>query len=316
MIRVVLCAHNGGRFIEAQLASIMEQELPVDCVHVFDFASTDDTRPLLARLAARWPKLDVHLVDDAPGVTMSFQRAFTDVLPLCGDRDVIFLSDQDDVWLPRKTAIMVSRVEEARCDSTDRLLAFHDVKLCDANLQVIRHSFYEGRPFRVPRDLDPRRLMIANPVIGHTIAITTPLVRTMLRCQRLHHYVMHDWALVLLATHVGRILYQPDQLGLYRQHDSNVLGAGRRRSIVSYLRRALWLSRSINVQAATFIEDVRCAAEEADMAEPTSPLPGAGPLAWRLGASMARHGHTIWHRMLALTQARYLFSTERDAAKH
>lgn len=315
MIRVVLCTHNGERFLEAQLASIVKQKLPVDRIHVFDFASTDGTRPLLAQLAARWPTLDVRLVDHAPGVTLSFRHALAEVHPLCGDRDIIFLSDQDDVWLSQKTTTMVARVESARCEGSDRILAFHDVTLCDANLGVLRPSFYEGRPFRVPRDLDPRRMLIANPVIGHTIAVTPQLIELMLRCQRLRHYVMHDWALVLLATQVGRIVYQPDQLGLYRQHDSNVLGAGRRRSPLGYIRRALVLSRAINVQASAFLEDVRCAADIAGLDPPSSLLAGQGPLAWRLGLIAARHGPTIWHRALALAQIRNLFNSSPDAAR-
>lgn len=309
MIRVILCAHNGERFIEAQLASIMEQELPVDCVHVFDFASNDMTRPLLAKLALRWPKLDVRLVDHAPGVTLSFRHAFADILPLCGADDLVFLSDQDDVWLPQKTAKMATCLRQARRGDDDRILAFHDVALCDAKLQVIRSSFYEGRPFRLPRDLDPRRLMIASPVIGHTIVTTPSLLALMLQCQRLSHYVMHDWALVLLATHFGRVVYQPDRLGLYRQHDRNVLGAGRRRSVIDYARRALSLSRAINMQAATFLQDMRCVAEAPETMTLPSPLPGRGPLAWRLAVVMARNGPTIWHRAFALLQVRHLFGT-------
>lgn len=307
MIRVVLCAHNGERFIEAQLTSIMEQQLPVDRVHVFDFASADGTRPLLAKLAIRWPALDVRLVDEAPGVTLSFRYALEEVSRLCGDRDILFLSDQDDVWLPQKTAQMVACVDKERCRGGDRILVFHDVVICDTDLKVIWPSFYEGRPFRLPRDLDTRRLLIASPVIGHTIAVTPQLVDLMLRCQRLRYYVMHDWALVLLATYVGRVVYEPHQLGLYRQHDSNVLGAGRRRSVLGYIRRALVLSRAINVQANVFQEDVRCAAEIVGMAPPSPLLRGRGPRAWRLGLIMVRHGPTVWHRLLSIAQLWQLF---------
>jgi rhamnosyltransferase len=314
MIRVVLCAHNGARFIEAQLTSIMEQQLAVDCVHVFDFASTDATRPLLTRLAARWPRLDVRLVDHAPGVTLSFRYALEQIVPVCSDRDLVFLSDQDDVWLPSKTARMVARVDAERRGDGDRILAFHDVTLSDADLHVLREGFYEGRPFRLPRDLDPTRLMIASPVIGHTIVATPALLALMLQWQRLEHYVMHDWALVLLATHVGRVVFEPERLGLYRQHDSNVLGAGRRRSVIGYARRALALSRAVHVQARTFLTDLPGAAAAANLVPARSPLPGRGPLGWRLGAAMVRHGPTIWHRALGLTQLRYLLQPGRDAA--
>ncbi|MBB3349628.1 glycosyltransferase [Sphingomonas sp. BK069] len=313
MIRVVMCAHNGAHFLEAQLASIMEQQLPVDQIHVFDFASTDATRSLLAGLAPRWPRLDVQLVDHAPGVTLSFRHALANIVPRCADDDLVFLSDQDDVWLPQKTARMAARVAAARRGVDDRILAFHDVILCDAELRELRPSFYDGRPFRLPRDLEPARLMIASPVIGHTIAATPALLALMLEHQRLEHYVMHDWALVLLATHLGRVEFEPERLGLYRQHDSNVLGAGRRRSAIGYVRRAATLSRAVNVQARAFLADLPVAAAAVNERTDRSPLPGRGPLAWRLGVAMATHGPTIWHRALGLTQLRYLVPFRRDA---
>jgi glycosyltransferase involved in cell wall biosynthesis len=312
MIRVVLCAHNGVRFIEAQLASIMEQSHPVDIVHAFDFASSDGTQALLERLAVRWPKLDVRLVDHAPGVTLSFSHAFAQIVPICGDDDIVFLSDQDDIWLPVKAERMIACVEQARRDGNDRVLAFHDVQVCDVALRPIRQSFYEGRPFRLPRDLDPERLLVANPIIGHTIVTTKSLLDLMLRCQRLSRYVMHDWAMVLLAAHTGQIVSQGDRLGLYRQHEANVLGAARRRSVGNYIRRAVRLSRSVNIQTAAFIEDLRCAARAAGVAPLPSPLPGSGPLAWRLGHTMARHGPTVWHRLFGLMQAQHLFLHDGD----
>lgn len=308
MIRVVLCTHNGVQFVKAQLASIMNQEHPVDIVHLFDFASTDGTLELVDDLASRWPMLDVRRVDHAPGVTLSFFHAFAQLLPDCGDDDAIFLSDQDDVWLPQKTKIMLECLSAERTLGHDRILAFHDVQICDEVLHPFRQSFYEGRPFRLPRDLSRESLLIANPVIGHTIVLTKPLLALALSCLRPRFYVMHDWALVLLAAHAGTIAYVPQQLGMYRQHDANILGAARKRSLTYYIMRAFELSKCIRIQTLTFIEDFQHAVRNAKIIDPPSVLSGRGSLAWRLGAVMIRRGPTIWHKLIAVLMVQHLGS--------
>lgn len=305
-IRVILCTHNGVRFLEAQLASIMDQNRPVDVVHIFDFGSSDGTQALLAELASRWSVLDVRIVNRAPGVIQSFFHAFLEIVPQCGDDDILFLSDQDDVWLPGKTERMIARLTTARLSGSQRLLAFHDVVICDEALQPIRHGFYKEGPFRLPRDLGRENLLIANPVIGHTIAVTKPMLELALRCIRPSRYVMHDWALVLFAAHTGEIVYVPERLGLYRQHGANILGAGGRRSLVGYIRRAIELSRIVHIQAAAFIDDSRYAARLAGISNPYPVLPGRGPVAWRLGMTMARHGPSTWHRLMAMLQILHL----------
>lgn len=302
MIRVIICTHNGVRFLEAQLASIMNQNRSIDVVHLFDFASSDGTRELLGELTSRWPKLDVRMVSCAPGVTLSFFHAFAQIAPQCGADDTIFLSDQDDIWLPNKTERMLDCLNRGRREGEDRLLVFHDVQICDAALQPLRQSFYEGRPFALPQDLATDRLLITNPVIGHTVAITKPLLDIALSCLRPRYYAMHDWALVLVAAHAGKIVYISEQLGLYRQHEMNILGAARKRSMGDYIKRGIRLSRTIGIQTSAFVEDFCCIARAARITNPTPILPGRGPLAWRLGLVMARRGHTIGHRLMAIVQ--------------
>lgn len=314
-IRVIICTHNGVRFLEAQLASIMDQDRPVDVVHVFDFGSSDGTRVLLAELASRWPVLDVRMVDHVPGVIQSFFHAFLEIVPQCGEDDIVFLSDQDDIWLPEKTQRMIARVLIARRSGSRRLLAFHDVVICDEALRPVRHGFYEEGPFRLPRDLGRKNLLIANPVIGHTIAVTKPILELALHCIRPSRYVMHDWALALLAAYAGEIVYLPEQLGLYRQHGANILGAGGRRSLIGYVCRAFELSRIVHIQAAAFVEDGRCAARLAGISDPYPVLPGRGPIAWRLGMTMARHGPSTWHRLMAMLQILHLLRRRTVASR-
>lgn len=294
-VKVVMCCHNGAAFLEAQLASIMSQTRAVDVVHVFDFASTDGTRALLEALASRWPVIQVRLVDDAPGVARSFFRALAAMLPACAPADLILLSDQDDVWNPDKVEILVAAIEAARQEQGERIVAFHDVSLVDEDLNVLKRSFYDHGPFRIPRDLTFERLLVANPIIGHTIALTMPMAELAVRILRPERYIMHDWAIALLASQCGRFLFVDRQLSLYRQHSTNILGAGRRRSLLEYARRGLRLSAAIERQARAFADDFARAGPSASRPADARLRSGG-----KLASIVARHGHTAGHRLMAV----------------
>jgi glycosyltransferase involved in cell wall biosynthesis len=48
---VVICTHNGERFVREQLESIDEQSLPVGEIHIFDWNSSDGTVATVRRWA-------------------------------------------------------------------------------------------------------------------------------------------------------------------------------------------------------------------------------------------------------------------------
>lgn len=256
---VVLCTHQGERFIEAQLRSILEQTLPVDRIFVFDFASTDATLPIVrATAAGSGVPIEVTAHADAPGAAASFFRAFEQLIERLEVRDCVFLADQDDVWLPEKVERMSRRYSEALAASAcEDILVFHDVKVTDDALRTLRDTYYTGDPFRVPRDLSRDRVLLSNPVIGHTMAVSAGLLGKVTRTARSGRYLMHDWALLLFASRHGEIGFEPASLSLYRQHGANLLGAYRARPWREKLSRTWGFSRRVVWQALAFASDVR-----------------------------------------------------------
>lgn len=90
-VSVCLAAHNGARWIEAQLTSILDQLGPDDEVVVVDDASKDDTAAIVEGIGDQ----RIVLVRQQPnaGHVRTFERA----LGLARGR-VVMLSDQDDLW--------------------------------------------------------------------------------------------------------------------------------------------------------------------------------------------------------------------------
>lgn len=101
IISVALCTYNGQNFLEAQLISIINQTKPVDEIIICDDASTDGTVEILEVYHKKYPMLfQIYKNMNSLGTLKNFERAIS-----LTRGDIIFLSDQDDIWEPEKVAI-------------------------------------------------------------------------------------------------------------------------------------------------------------------------------------------------------------------
>jgi glycosyltransferase involved in cell wall biosynthesis len=93
-LSVAMCTYNGAQYIEKQLLSILNQELPINEIVICDDGSNDDTLEKVENIAANYQDVAWKILQNAPqlGVTKNFEKAIT----LCTG-DIIFLSDQDDI---------------------------------------------------------------------------------------------------------------------------------------------------------------------------------------------------------------------------
>lgn len=107
-ISIALASYNGARFIGEQLESFAAQTLKPDEVVICDDGSTDDTFSVVESFARRsaFP-VHFHANSERLGYTRNFERAIS----LCTG-DIIFLSDQDDVWFENKLEIVAARFEQ------------------------------------------------------------------------------------------------------------------------------------------------------------------------------------------------------------
>jgi glycosyltransferase involved in cell wall biosynthesis len=130
------------------------------------------------------------------------------------------------------------------------------------------------------------------------MAFNKSLLTLALSNLRPKHYVMHDWALALLAAYTGRLIFVDECLSLYRQHGGNILGAGRKKSLFEYMVRANRLSTAVLEQVTAFEEDLDRAVNRRKRIGPL--VPGIGPLRWRLASVYLAKGPTLGHRFAAI----------------
>jgi len=108
-LSVAICTYNGAKYIGEQLRSILDQTQKIDEIVVCDDGSTDDTLKIINDILNDTHNIEFHLYKNSPnlGVCANFDKA----IHLCTG-DIIFLSDQDDIWLREKVEKTVRVFEQ------------------------------------------------------------------------------------------------------------------------------------------------------------------------------------------------------------
>jgi rhamnosyltransferase len=241
-IAVIVCTHNGAQFIVEQLDSIERQSAPVHELHVFDWNSTDGTAACIRTWAnggERRRKLTrFYQMNTAPGPARSFLHALDEVASKSA-AELILIADQDDVWAVDKVRSFVEQYA-GRFGAFD--LAYSDARVLRANGEVVPTFYGRGSPYRRPGAPLDASVLLTNPAIGMTMCLRRAWLVQVRTAFELY-WLMHDWALLILAWLTGaRVRYLDAPLVTYRQHGGNVLGAWAGRSILS---RALVVGRHV-----------------------------------------------------------------------
>ncbi len=220
-ISIALCTYNGAKFLQQQLESILDQTRLPDELVVGDDCSRDETPDIVKNFAARAP-FPVHLQTNPQnlGSTKNFEQT---ILRCSGD--IIFLSDQDDIWLPlkiEKTASILEEKKEVGFVFTDAALVDENLEPLDINLWEISFTKEEQTAALAGQMLEV--LLHRNVVTGATMAFRRKFCQSLLPLPVHVPNVIHDaWiALVIAAQAEAEFINEP--LIKYRQHSGQQLG--------------------------------------------------------------------------------------------
>jgi glycosyltransferase involved in cell wall biosynthesis len=198
-----MATYNGEAFIREQLKSILLQLGPDDEVIISDDSSKDQTTAIIESLSDS----RIRLLKDQKfkSAIFNFENAINHA-----SGDVIFLSDQDDVWLPGKVEKMMALFPEYN-------LVVSDCIITDANLNEIAPSMF--RINRSGRGLI--RNTIKNAYLGCTMAFDRKVLKFALPFPV--DIPMHDMWLGFVADMFCRVIFIEDKLVYYRRHSSNTV---------------------------------------------------------------------------------------------
>jgi glycosyltransferase involved in cell wall biosynthesis len=101
---VAMCTYNGAKFLQEQLRSIAAQSMPVHEIVICDDCSADASCEVVEAFSRQNPGL-VRLYRNS--TRLGYSQNFAQAISLCRG-DIIFLSDQDDSWLPTRVERMAA----------------------------------------------------------------------------------------------------------------------------------------------------------------------------------------------------------------
>lgn len=215
LVRVLLSTFNGERYLDEQLESLASQiDARIDLL-VRDDGSSDTTLSILERWRDR---LTIKIIKgENKGAVASFLElvAETDLTA-----DYYAFCDQDDVWLPEKIATATARLSELGEESPG--LYCSALRVTDSDL----NPRYDSPPPRLPITFG--NALVQNVATGCSVVVNRAAISAA-RISRVdtRSVIMHDWWMLLIASSLGSVVFDPVPRVLYRQHGRNEVGHSR-----------------------------------------------------------------------------------------
>ena len=220
-----MAVHNGGRFLGEQVESILAQLQDDDELVVIDDASSDDSVAWLESIGDA--RIRLHRNPSNVGIRVTFELGFTRAR-----HDMVFLCDQDDVWLAGKRDAFVA----AFLNDSNVVVVLSDAELIDADGAVISPSFMATRGgFRG----EWWNTIMKNRYLGCSMAVRRGLFAFALPIPA--GAPMHDMWLGAIGSIVGHVVYLPEIYLRYRRHGHNATPSTRRSIPVMLVGRVRFL---------------------------------------------------------------------------
>jgi glycosyltransferase involved in cell wall biosynthesis len=218
-ISIAMCTYNGARFLSEQLTSIMAQSRPPDEMIICDDGSTDETLPLLRQFAEN-AAFSVRIIENQIrlGSTANFSKAVD-----LSTKDIVVLSDQDDIWKCDKLEI----IENTFSNDPKLACLFTNAELIDQSGTLLPETLWQKLKFSKKRKARFRNggsfdlLSKGNFITGATMAFRSSWKPLLLPVPE---GWVHDYWITLLLSAASKLDFIDQSLIQYRCHPQQQLG--------------------------------------------------------------------------------------------
>lgn len=234
LISIVMATYNGEKYLRPQIESILTQSYKNIELVVVDDASTDRTLSILKEFAVRDNRIYIYPAEKNLGFIANFERGIR-----LAKGEFIALADQDDIFRRDKIEVLINTLKAY----PERDLAVSDLSLIDENGNVLSGSMWTSQKRYTSTGHPFRHLVYANFATGCAMMIRRRLLDFALPFSP--NCLSHDWWLAVVAASEksGGICLVREALTAYRQHASNVIGAGKRAPLSISKNIAIFFSR-------------------------------------------------------------------------
>ena len=202
---VAMAAFNGEKYIAEQIESILPQLRESDELVVSINPSTDRTKDIVEWYRNKDHRIQISICN-TPGVLANFENAIRQC-----KNEIIFLSDQDDVWAKEKVEKQLKKFGDASIGGV-----CHGCKYIDGEGYLMEIQPEQG----LNREIKFWEILKKNPVQGSTLAFRKELTNYFLPFPK--DIPMHDSWIGLWICSKSELIYMNDPLLLYRQHEGTV----------------------------------------------------------------------------------------------
>lgn len=208
MISVCMATYNGEKYIREQLLSILPQLYKGDEVIISDDHSTDNTLEIIKIFNDE--RIKVFSNTKGKGYSKNFENALEK-----STGDIIFLSDQDDVWASTKVRDSLSFLE-----SYDFVIS--DAMVVDNELNMLAKSNFKLR--------NVKHSLISNIIrcryLGACYAFKKKVLEKSLPFPSNSGLMPHDYWLYMIGATNFKVGIIYGQLIKYRRHNLNASNGG------------------------------------------------------------------------------------------
>lgn len=208
MISVCMATYNGEKYIREQVDSILSQLGKNDELIISDDISTDNTVGVIQAMNDNRIKLYYHKKDR--GFVRNFENSLSKA-----KGDIIFLSDQDDIWMPNKVEVTMKVLEH--CD-----FVVSDCITINEKQEIISSSRIEDYNIKTGF----WRLMFRTRYLGCCMAFRRSVLEAALPFPRNAYLMEHDLWLASVAECYFKTELIHNPLIKYRRHGNNVSSGG------------------------------------------------------------------------------------------
>lgn len=208
MISVCMATYNGEKYIKEQIDSILVQIGSDDELIISDDQSSDRTVEIIRSIPDKRIKLFIHDYDH--GFVRNFENALEKA-----KGDVIFLSDQDDIWMSDKVKTVMNALESSDFVVSD-CITINDREEIISKSRIADYNIKTGF----------WRLMIKTRYLGCCMAFNRKVLEVALPFPKNAYLMEHDLWLAAVAECYFKTALIQKPLIKYRRHGHNVSSGG------------------------------------------------------------------------------------------